>query len=110
MAILVVAQTGAALPPGRLPPAQRLLAPGPYALIFALFALFHGKYPAPACACPSCAYRFPYTANIPKMHPKFFSLCGLNFSDKSFYYLLGAQVKHCSRSHNFGSTAVSACY
>jgi hypothetical protein len=26
------------------------------------------------------------------MHPKFFSFFGLNFSDKSFYYLLGAQL------------------
>ena len=66
---LVVCHTG--LVPRRLAPPV-LFAPGPYAPIFGLLALFH--------------------AMIPKLHPAMFSVLGLRFSDKSLTYLLGAQL------------------
>jgi hypothetical protein len=48
------------------------LAPGPYGLIFALFVLF---------------YKW-----VPKVTPSMVSFLGIQFSDKSMQYLLGAQL------------------
>mmetsp|Transcript_20605 Transcript_20605/g.56885 ORF Transcript_20605/g.56885 Transcript_20605/m.56885 type:complete len:322 (+) Transcript_20605:79-1044(+) len=45
---------------------------GPYALIGALFSLYH--------------------VTTPRLHPRFFSLWGLHFSEKIFHYLWLAQV------------------
>jgi UBA/TS-N domain len=48
------------------------LASGPYELLFAMFALYY--------------------ALIPRLHPNYFALWRLRFSDKSFTYLLGLQM------------------
>ena len=87
LAILVVAQTG-----GATLRSNRMLAPGPYGLVFALFALFHGTAVDLFAVCFSAYLVAFVAAHIPKLHPRFFSIFGLNFSDKSFYYLLGAQL------------------
>eukprot|EP00940_MAST-03C_sp_MAST-3C-sp2_P001066 g1066.t1 len=64
-------------------PTLRYLAPGPYAIIFAMFP--------------------KYYAYVPKMHPKMMSVFGLFFSDKSFCYVLGAQLAMNDGRHSMAS-------
>ena len=54
---------------------EAIMAPGPFATIYALLAFFH--------------------AVIPKKMPCMFSLLGLHFSDKSMAYLLAFQLLGC---------------
>jgi hypothetical protein len=58
---------------------------GPYAVLGALFWLFH-KF-------------------TPRLHPRFFGVAGFNFSEKSFYYLWFLQVATAVRWHT--ATAVA---
>lgn len=53
-------------------PSLGQLASGPYAFIFSLFILYH--------------------RSIPKLHPRYISVCGVTFSDKTFTYILGLQL------------------
>lgn len=65
----------------------RELASGPYGLIFGLFAF--------------------YFATIPKLSPQSLSLFGVDFSDKSFTYMMGIQLamNGWNRGKLFGSLA-----
>ena len=64
---------------------DRYLASGPYGLIFGLYTFFF--------------------ATIPKLSPQSLSLFGVHFSDKSFTYIMGAQLamNGWNRGNLFGS-------
>ena len=51
---------------------SRRLAPGPYLVIFSLLV--------------------QYFAHVPKLVPRYFSLAGVNFSDKTFNYIIAGQL------------------
>jgi hypothetical protein len=59
---------------------------GPYAVLGALFWLFH-KY-------------------TPRLHPRFFGVAGFYFSEKSFYYLWFGQVATATKWHTVTAVAI----
>lgn len=66
-------------------PSLQYMSPGPYALIFALFP--------------------KYIYYVPKIHPRLFSIFGVNLSDKFLCYLFGLQLLFCDGWHSIAAAA-----
>lgn len=104
-----------------------LPASGPFGAIYAAFILFYGAHVLLACpltqlidcvafsscgrsACtqlkmsPACIH----TATVPKLHPRLLGFFGVDFSDKSLYYAVGAQARVCFGYVTLGGMGTNA--